>query len=167
MAEATARYPSSSAHIILTGCNTNATEKILSKFPKPQDMVDWKHEFMHCDATRMVDVRSTCAGLVARLSRVNFVVMSTGANSMVEASETSEGLDHHLSLRTFDTYYSRYIWTKELLPLVENVRALGQESRVMSVLGAGFGLRISTNNIGQDKVRQYHPALERSIQIFR
>ncbi|KAJ6611250.1 hypothetical protein B0H10DRAFT_2437590 [Mycena sp. CBHHK59/15] len=75
--------------------------------------------------------------------------MSAGSNSMVKTSETSEGLDHQLSLR----YYSHYVWTKELLPLLKNARKLRQDARVMSVLGAGFGFRISTDDSGLDKAR--------------
>ncbi|KAJ6583499.1 hypothetical protein DFH09DRAFT_1029161 [Mycena vulgaris] len=149
MAEAFARYTHGRAHIILIGRNADAANKILAGFPKPEDTKGWKHEFVACDATLMADVRATSAGLLARLPRINFLVISAGANSLVESSETREGLDHHLSLR----YYSRYVWTKELLPLVHNARKLGQDSRVMSILGAGFGHAIDTNDIGLDKAR--------------
>ncbi|KAJ7096963.1 hypothetical protein C8R44DRAFT_889551 [Mycena epipterygia] len=149
MAEALARLTHGCAHIILIGRNAETANKILASLPKPNDPKGWKHEFVSCDATSMAEVRATCAGLLARLSHINFLVMSAGANSLVESSDTSEGLDHHLSLR----YYSRYVWTKELLPLVSEARRLGQEARVMSILGAGFGNAINTDDIGLDKAR--------------
>ncbi|KAJ7176046.1 hypothetical protein C8R43DRAFT_1102113 [Mycena crocata] len=150
MAEALARYTKGRAHIILIGRNTDAANKIIAGFPKPMDHDGWNHEFVACDATSMADVRRTCEALRGRLTRINFLVLSAGANSMVEAKETSEGLDHHLSLR----YYSRYVWTKELLPLVSRAQILGQDARVMTVLGAGYGYKIDTDDIGLDKARR-------------
>ncbi|KAJ7443114.1 hypothetical protein FB451DRAFT_1343818 [Mycena latifolia] len=149
MAEALARYTNGRAHIILIGRNADAANKIISGFQKPEDADGWKHEFVACDATLMAEVRATCAALRTRLPRINFLVMSAGENSLTESGETREGLDHHLSLR----YYSRYVWTKELLPLVSNARSLGQDSRVISILGAGFGHPIDTTDIGLDKAR--------------
>ncbi|KAJ7244886.1 hypothetical protein C8J57DRAFT_1141343 [Mycena rebaudengoi] len=149
MAENLARQTKGRAHIILIGRNEAAAEKILAHFPKPTDTDGWKHEFVSCDATSMEDIRTVCAGLLSRLPHINFLVISAGANSMTESSQTKEGLDYHLSLR----YYSRYVWIKELLPLVVKARGNGQHARVMSVLGTGFGFKIRTDDMNLDRAR--------------
>ncbi|KAJ7244892.1 hypothetical protein C8J57DRAFT_1363312 [Mycena rebaudengoi] len=150
MAENLARQTKGRAHIILIGQNEAAAEKILAHFPKPTDTDGWKHEFISCDATSMENIRTVCVGLLSRLLQINFLVISAGANSITESSETKEGLDYHLSLR----YYSRYVWIKELLPLIAKARENGQHARVMSVNGAGFGFKIRTDDMNLDRARR-------------
>lgn len=101
MAEALARYTKGRIHVILIGQNEASATKILAGLTKPtgEDSGACKREFVKCDATEMKNVRTTCADLRARLEHINYLVLSAGANSMVWAGETSEGLDYHLSLR--------------------------------------------------------------------
>ncbi|KAJ7686185.1 hypothetical protein B0H17DRAFT_1013678 [Mycena rosella] len=150
MAEAFARQTDGRAHIILVGRNASAAASILAGFPKPKDADGWAHEFVECDATSMASVRAMCAGLRGRLTHINFLVMTAGANSVVECGETAEGLDHHLSIR----YYSRYTYVKELVTLLGAARDKGQDARVMSVQGAGFGMPIATEDLGLEKARR-------------
>ncbi|KAF7328955.1 hypothetical protein MVEN_02525400 [Mycena venus] len=86
MAEAFAHYTHGKAHIILIGRNADAAAR-------------WRHEFIVCDATSMGEIRATCLALRERLTRLNFLVVSAGFNSMSTSKETSEGLDYHLALR--------------------------------------------------------------------
>ncbi|KAJ7662432.1 hypothetical protein B0H17DRAFT_1093466 [Mycena rosella] len=150
MAEAFARQTDGRAHIILVGRNASAAASTLAGFPKPKGADGWAHEFVECDATSMASVRAMCAGLRGRLTHINFLVMTAGANSMVECGETAEGLDHHLSIR----YYSRYTYVKELVTLLGAARDKGQDARVISVLGAGFGMTIATDDLGLEKARR-------------
>ncbi|KAJ6487142.1 hypothetical protein C8R47DRAFT_1127864 [Mycena vitilis] len=155
MAEAFARQTDGRAHIILIGRSVAQAEKIIAGFPKPTagDAEGWSHEFVACDATSMVNVRAVCAGLRARLGRVNFLVMTAAGprgNSMVETGETPEGLDDHLAMR----YFSRYLYTKELLPLLAHAREAGQHAHVMTVLGAGFGMPLASKDLGLVEARR-------------
>ncbi|KAJ6527064.1 hypothetical protein B0H19DRAFT_1196350, partial [Mycena capillaripes] len=153
MAEALARQTSGRAHIILIGRSAAQAEKIIAGFPKPPEADErWAHEFVPCDAMSMASVRAVCAGLLARLTRVNFLVMSAAGprgNSVIESGETAEGLDDHLAMR----YFSRYVYTKELLPLLVHAQEKGQHAHVMTVLGAGFGLKLATTDLGLAETR--------------
>jgi len=134
MAEAFARYTKGRAHIIIIGRNRAAGEAIIASFPKPTDTKDgWKHEFVSCDAALMSNIRSTCADLIDRLPRINYLVLAAGYASFTSTEETSEGLDRQLALR----YYSRYVFISSLLPLLIKARESGQDARVMSILGSG------------------------------
>ncbi|KAJ7726687.1 hypothetical protein DFH07DRAFT_758015 [Mycena maculata] len=160
MAEAFARQMKGRAHIIIIGRNTTAAAEILAAFPKPAESDGWAHEFVPCDASSMADVRAACEGLNARLAYINFLVITAGgpaANSLVASSVTPEGLDDHLAMR----YFMRYIFTKELLPLLVRARENGQHAHMMTVLGAGFGISIPTTDLG------LHEARRRSIKILQ
>ncbi|KAJ7083480.1 hypothetical protein C8R44DRAFT_894524 [Mycena epipterygia] len=155
MAEALARQTSGRAHIILIGRNAAAANEILGKFPKPgpaDGANGWAHEFVACDATSMANIRSVCAELRARLTHINFIVLSAAGpagNTMIACGETTEGLDNHLAIR----YFARYLFTKELLPLIVRAQEKGQHAHLMSVLGAGFGATIATDDLGLVKAR--------------
>jgi len=97
----------------------------------------------------MSNVRSTCAALVERLPKINFLVLSAGYASLTSTEETSEGLDHQLALR----YYSRYVFIAGLLPLLLKARESGQEARVMSVLAGGLASRPNLDDLGLKKAR--------------
>ncbi|KAJ7046363.1 hypothetical protein C8F04DRAFT_1064078 [Mycena alexandri] len=154
MAEALARQTKGRAHIVLIGRSAEAAEKIIAGFPKPVDGDEgWAHEFVPCDANSMASVRRVCAGLRSRLKRINFLVMTAAGprgNSMVETGETDEGLDDHLSMR----YFSRYVYSKELLPLLVSAREQGQHAHLMTVLGAGFGVKLASSDLGLVEARR-------------
>jgi NAD(P)-dependent dehydrogenase (short-subunit alcohol dehydrogenase family) len=149
MAEAFARYTKGRAHIIIVGRNRAAGEAIIASFPKPTDNNDWKHEFVSCDASLMSNIRSTCATLVKRLTRINFLVLSAGYVTFTSTEETSEGLDRQLALR----YYSRYVFISSLLPLLIKARESEQDARVMSILAGGRSSRVNLDDLGLKKAR--------------
>ncbi|KAJ7103702.1 hypothetical protein C8R43DRAFT_229885 [Mycena crocata] len=160
MAEAFARQTNGRAHIIILGQNAVAAEKIIAGFPKPTDADGWAHEFLRCDASSMASVRVVCAGLRARLEKINFLVITAAgpaANSMTECGETAEGLDNHLVMR----YFARYLFTKELLPLLVRAQEQGQHAHMMTVLGAGFGAKIAKDDLGLADARR------RTIKMLR
>ncbi|KAJ6460100.1 hypothetical protein DFH09DRAFT_1230718, partial [Mycena vulgaris] len=143
-----ARYTNGRAHIILVGRNADAAARVIAGFPRPESRDAWRHEFIACDATSMAEIRSTCAGLRARLSHINFLVLSVGFNSMATSKETSEGLDYPLALR----YYSRYVYIEELLPLLIRPHEKGQQVNAMTTMGAGLGMPIYTDDIGLKEI---------------
>ncbi|KAJ7169361.1 hypothetical protein C8R43DRAFT_122308 [Mycena crocata] len=150
MAEALVRYTHGRVHIILIGRNESAANAILDGLTKATDSDPAaKREFVRCDATEMRNVRKVCAGLRERLERINYLVLSAGANTMAWAGETDEGLDYHLSLR----YYSRFVYIQELVPLLTAAVDLGQDARVMTVLGSGLVMPISTKDINNTAAR--------------
>ncbi|KAJ7752566.1 hypothetical protein B0H16DRAFT_1545795 [Mycena metata] len=156
IAEALARQTKGRAHIILIGRNAGAAAKIIASFPKPVDSdgdQDWTHEFVACDANSMASVRRVCAELRSRLKRVNFLVMTAAGprgNSITYSGETDEGLDDHLSMR----YFSRYLYSKELMPLLLSAREQGQHAHLMTVLGAGHDMPIPSSDLGLVEARR-------------
>ncbi|KAJ6496085.1 hypothetical protein C8R45DRAFT_899521 [Mycena sanguinolenta] len=160
MAEALARQTKGHAHIIIVGRNPTAAARILASFPKPSESDGWAHEFVQCDASSMASVRTVCASMRVRLKRINFLIFTAGgpaANSLMESSVTPEGINSHLAMR----YFMRYLFTKEFLPLVNSAKEMGQHAHVMTVLGAGFGMRIRTTDLG------IHEAQSRSIKLLQ
>ncbi|KAJ7840137.1 hypothetical protein B0H13DRAFT_1732188 [Mycena leptocephala] len=152
MAEALARQTNGRAHIILIGRNAVQAADILARFPKPAegDADGWTHEFVACDATSVVSVRTVCGGLRARLKRINFLVISAAgpkANSLVECGETPEGLDNHLIFFALRVH-------EELLPLLVRAREMGQHAHLMTVLGAGLGVSIASEDLGLAEARR-------------
>ncbi|KAJ7232808.1 hypothetical protein C8J57DRAFT_1018496, partial [Mycena rebaudengoi] len=75
-----ARYTKGRAHIIIIGQNDDAANTLLASFPKPvgEDASGWRHEFVKCDVSLMVNLRKMCRDLCARLERINILVLSAG-----------------------------------------------------------------------------------------
>ncbi|KAJ7839195.1 hypothetical protein B0H13DRAFT_2102308 [Mycena leptocephala] len=166
MAEAFARQTNGRAYIILIGQNAAAASAIIATFPKPAESDGWMHEFVQCDATSMAGIRALCAGLRVRLERINFLLLTAAgpkANSLLECGETAEGLDNHLAMR----YFARYVYTKELLPLLLNAREQGQHAHVMTILGAGLGFKIPSDDLGLDEARRRTIKFSRSVAAFK
>ncbi|KAJ7503896.1 hypothetical protein B0H11DRAFT_2352784 [Mycena galericulata] len=137
MVEAFARYVHGRAHIIVVGRNEHAAAEITARLPKPPagEASGWTHEFIPCDVSLMANVRTACVLIGAKVERINFLVLTAGYNSMVNFAITSEGLDLLLAMR----YYYRF--------------AMGQDAKVMSVLGAGRGSPkrpIDLDNLGNN-----------------
>ncbi|KAJ7082027.1 hypothetical protein B0H15DRAFT_443160 [Mycena belliarum] len=161
MAEAFAQQMKGRAHIVLLGRNAAAAGAILSRLPKPTDDDGWAHEFVPCDATSMAGVRAVCAALRARLPYINFLVMTAGENCLTECWETHEGFDRHLSIR----YYSRYLYVKDLLPLLVVAKEKGMDTHVMSVQAGGFGATIPTDDLGLDNARRNTIKMLRGVML--
>ncbi|KAJ7616015.1 hypothetical protein FB45DRAFT_236230 [Roridomyces roridus] len=133
MVEAFARYLTGRAHIIIIGRNEHAAADIIGRLPNPEN--EYTHEFIPCDVSVMANVRAVCKVIRDKVERVNFLVMTAAYSSMAHPAITSEGLDLHLAMR----YYYRFVFIQELLPLVKKAQSLGEDAKVMSVLGAGRG----------------------------
>ncbi|KAJ7642591.1 hypothetical protein DFH06DRAFT_1427175 [Mycena polygramma] len=137
MVEAFARYVQGRAHILIVGRNERAAADIIARLPKPAQRAGngWQHEFLPCDVSNMANVRAACAEIRAKTTRINFLVLTARYSSFVSTEVASEGLDLLLAMR----YYQRFVFIKELLPLLNAAHTLSQDAKVMSVLAAGLG----------------------------
>ncbi|KAJ7084965.1 hypothetical protein C8R44DRAFT_894077 [Mycena epipterygia] len=52
-----------------------------------------------------------------------------------------------------DLYYSRFVYIKELVPLLTAAADLGQDARVMTVMGGSLGRSINTSDINNSQAR--------------
>ncbi|KAI0358500.1 NAD(P)-binding protein [Trametes cingulata] len=145
-AEAFARHTSGNAHIIIVGRNKAAADAIIASFPKPTSP-EAKHEFLACDVSLMKNIQATTSGLLARLPKVNFLVLSPGLYNLRGRDETEEGIDRRLGLH----YYARWKFIYDLLPLLRKAKDAGEDAKVLSVLGAGHGGQIDLNDLGMKK----------------
>ncbi|KAJ3575029.1 hypothetical protein NP233_g1377 [Leucocoprinus birnbaumii] len=136
MAKAFGKFSNGNASIIIIGRNRAAGEDILSKLPKPQNP-NVKHEFIQCDVTRMKNVRSVTQELLSRHPKINYLVMTPGFTSLNGRNETEEGLDTKLAVH----YYSRWKFTNDLLPALNQAKREGEDAKVISVFSAGQGGR--------------------------
>ncbi|KAJ6453890.1 hypothetical protein C8R47DRAFT_1189121 [Mycena vitilis] len=146
MAEAFARHTKGNAHIVIVGRNRAAGEAIISAFPKPT-IPGIKHEFVECDVTLMRNVHRIAGDLLARMPKVNFLVLTPGVQTTDGRNETEEGIDRRLAVH----YYGRWKFIKDLLPSLENAHRSGEVAKVMSVLAAGRGGEIDLEDLGLKK----------------
>lgn len=146
MAESFARYTKGNAHIIIVGRNRKAAESSITSFPKPTS-AEAVHEFVECDATLMKNVDAVTKDLLARLGKINFLVLSPGYLSTSGREETKEGIDKRLALN----YYARWKFIRDLCPLLKKAKASGEDAKVMSVMAAGKGAQIDLNDLGLKK----------------
>lgn len=147
LADAFARWRDGNAHIVIVGRNEAAAKDIISHFPKPTASNSWSHEFVQCDATLMKNVKAASEQILAKHSKINYLVMSPGFFSTSGRDETSEGIDTKLAVH----YYARWKFIDELLPALKKTKEDGEDVRVMSVLAAGHGGRIDANDLGLKK----------------
>ncbi|OJT07407.1 Dehydrogenase/reductase SDR family member on chromosome X [Trametes pubescens] len=141
-AEAFARHTRGNARIILIGRNKAAADAVLASFPKPPAAA--KHEFVACDVSRMRNIHAITSTLIARLPKVNYLVLSPGLLNFKGRDETDEGIDRRLGLH----YYARWKFTYDLLPLLRKAKDAGEDARVLSVLGAGYGMEADLKDLG-------------------
>lgn len=140
VAEALAEATKGNAHIVICGRNKSAADKIIANFPSHPES---KYEFEPCDATLMSNVRNTTGSLLAKLPKLNYLVLSPGFLTLKGRDETTEGIDKKLALN----YYARWKFVYDLVPLLEKAKANGEEARVLSVLAAGTNGKLDTNDL--------------------
>ncbi|KIK64372.1 hypothetical protein GYMLUDRAFT_71305 [Collybiopsis luxurians FD-317 M1] len=146
MVEAFAKHTQGNAHIIIIGRNRAQAESIISSFPKPTSP-NAKHEFLPCDVTLMRNVRATTKDIRSRISKVNYLAISTGFMTTSGRNETEEGIDRKLAVH----YYSRWVFIKELVDMLEKASGQGEDAKVLSVMAAGMGGPINVDDLGLRK----------------
>ena len=149
-AQAFARHVKGNAHIILVGRNRAAAEAIIETFPKHESS---KYEFVHCDASLIKNIPKMTSALLARLPKVNYLVLTCGVLPSVGdilrgvRHFTDEGLDMVLEL----AFYARVKVMLDLLPLIQKAKDAGEDARVLNVAAAGHGGPIDLDDMGLRK----------------
>ncbi|KAF8875154.1 hypothetical protein BD779DRAFT_1450321 [Infundibulicybe gibba] len=146
MAEAFANYTKGNAQVIIIGRNKAAADAIIAKLP-PSTVPGVSHEFVKCDVTLMKNVQATTTELLTRIPKINFLVMTAGFMNTKGRDETEEGIDRKLAAH----YYSRWKFTSDLMPALRKAKDSGEDAKVFSVLGAGAGGEIDTEDLGLKK----------------
>ncbi|TFK38846.1 hypothetical protein BDQ12DRAFT_604984 [Crucibulum laeve] len=146
MAEAFGNYTKGNGRIIIIGRNRASAEAILSKLP-PSKIPGAPHEFVQCDLTLMRNVEKATKDLLARVPKVNYLVMSPGIMTMSGRDETEEGIDKKLAVH----YYARWKFTRDLIPALERAKDEGEDVKVLSVLAAGITGPVDLNDLGLKK----------------
>jgi len=151
MAENFAKYTKGNANIIIVGRNRAAAEAIIASFPKPTVIEGTSipvHEFIPCDALLMKNVQTATSEIISRIPKLNFLVLSPGVMTLRGRNETSEGIDKKLAVH----YYSRWKFTKDLIPLLRKAKDQGEDAKVITVFSAGKAMGgIDVNDFGLKK----------------
>lgn len=139
-----AKYTKGNASIVIIGRNKEAGERILSELPKPSAGEGEQpiRLFIQCDVSLMRNVQPKIQQLTSTLPKIDYLILSTGFLDISDRKETKEGLELRLAV----TYYSRWLFIKELVGLVEKAKQNGEEAIVMSILSPGFGGKIDPND---------------------
>ena len=149
-AQAFARHTKGNAHIILVGRNRAAAEAIIETFPRHENS---NYEFVHCDASLIKNIPETTSTLLARLPKVNYLVLTCGVLPSVGdilrgvRHFTDEGLDMVFEL----AFYARVKFMLDLLPLLQKAKDAGEDARVLNVAAAGHGGPIDLDDMGLRK----------------
>ncbi|KAJ7658791.1 hypothetical protein DFH06DRAFT_1269244 [Mycena polygramma] len=145
MASRFAQYTKGESHIIVVGRNQEAARATISSFPPSGSKGTYK--FVGCDAMLMKNVATTAASLLARLPKLDFLVLSPAfftTGIIAGRDETPEGIDKKLAL----LYYARWKFIYDLMPLLSKA---SEDAKVYSILGAGAGGKIDLGDLGLKK----------------
>ena len=147
MVQLMSRYNSGNVDLVIVGRNRAAAEKTFSSLPRPisVDGTPVRRDFISCDAFLMKNIIVACQELKSTLRKINHLVLSAGYMKFTNRDETEEGIDKMLGMR----YYCRFKYTKELMPLLESARALGEDAAVLSILApAMMGFKVPLEDLG-------------------
>jgi NAD(P)-dependent dehydrogenase (short-subunit alcohol dehydrogenase family) len=144
--ETLAKYTDGNVHIIICGRNQASAEAIIAKLYKGPGNSS-TYEFLHCDVSLVKNVKKACTELLSRVPKLNYLVLSSGALSLTGRVDSEEGIDNRMAL----TFYSRFEFVDQLLPLLKNAKAAGEDARVLSILAAGNGGPIDFQDLALKK----------------
>ncbi|PPR00863.1 hypothetical protein CVT24_000315 [Panaeolus cyanescens] len=140
------------ANIIIVGRNKQAAERILADIPLPQSSSNTVvREFVECDVTSMKNVQKAAKQILEKHNKINYLVLSPGFMTMQGYTPTSEGIDRKLAVH----YYGRWKFIHDLLPALNKAKEAGEEAKVLSVLGAGYGGSVKSDDFGLQKPGAY------------
>ncbi|KIJ34565.1 hypothetical protein M422DRAFT_182023 [Sphaerobolus stellatus SS14] len=147
IAEAFAQHTRGNAKIILVGRKKAAADEIIAGFPKPSNKdLQIEHEFVQCDAMLMKDIKRVTTDLVARLSKINYLVLTVGIYSVSPRDPTPEGIDKMLAVH----YYARWKFTFDLLPLLHKAKNQQEDAKVFSLLACGRSRPIDVDDFAME-----------------
>ncbi|KDQ54274.1 hypothetical protein JAAARDRAFT_38431 [Jaapia argillacea MUCL 33604] len=152
MAQSFSQKTKGNSKIIIVGRNRSSAESTIASFPPPEreelrGKEEVRHEFVECDATLMENVHKTTKELLGKLTRLNYLVLSPGFLTIKGRNETSEGIDKKLALN----YYARWTFIHDLLPLLLKTKQSGEDVSVLTILGAGSGGQVDSEDLGLRK----------------
>lgn len=79
------------------------------------------------------------------LKKLNYLFLAPGALSLLRGrDETAEGIDRVLAT----SFYARWRFVQDLLPLLQAAKDAGEDARVISVLAAGNGGAVDLQDLG-------------------
>ena len=133
------------AHFVMVGRNKVAAQKIIDSIKSDEGAEQFTIDFFAVDLTLNASAHDLAKELTSKVDKINFLVLSAGTVMLVGGrNETTEGIDIHLATR----YYTRWVLTNDLLPLLRNARQAGEPAHMLSVLGPGHHDHIDLNNLG-------------------
>jgi NAD(P)-dependent dehydrogenase (short-subunit alcohol dehydrogenase family) len=149
MAEFYAKQTNGRANIILIGRDRVVGESIIASFPTPPSTdpitgsnINVTHEFIQCDASLIKNVETTSKELLAKLSKINILVLSFTKLTFSRA-DTAEGNDISMATR----YLARAKFVEELMPLLEKAKEMGEDARMESILGSPSASPVDLNDL--------------------
>eukprot|EP00981_Chlorochromonas_danica_P001311 scaffold281_cov282-Ochromonas_danica.AAC.11 len=122
------RLAKAQVSITIVGRNTVRGQAIVKELG---ELGGSQHDFFRCDAFLMKNVSKVSQELRTKYGKVDYLVLTQGMATIQGRTETSEGLDQKLALHV----YSRFLFIRELLPLLRGGLGGG---KVMSVLSGGI-----------------------------
>ncbi|KAJ6551019.1 NAD(P)-binding protein [Mycena vulgaris] len=142
--QAFARHTQGVVHIVVVSRSKASADTLFASLPQHPDSL---YEFFPVDCTLMRNVKAVCRELSARLTKINYLVLSQGY-FLLGASPTEEGLDplHALMM------YGRVRATLDLGPLVQAAAALGEDAHIMTVAYAGIGGPIDLDDLALQRL---------------
>jgi len=155
-ASAFARATKGNAHIIIVGRSKFNADRIIADFPKTETS---QYEFVESDVSLIKNVVKAATDIKSRLNgSLNYLILSQGLLNMEGFKPTTEGIDQKLAL----SFYSRWKFVDELMPYLDKAAAEGQEARVLTVLAAGQGGPLDTEDLGLKKNMTFQRNLAQS-----
>jgi len=139
MAGAFAHLMKGNVHIIILG-RSDYSAKLQHLFPAG----DASYEFIQCDISILMNVKSASENIKARLDTLNYLVLSSGLVNAKGFTPTEDGIDESLSVN----FYSRWKFVDEFMPCFEKAIDQGQDARVMTVLAPGGNAPLLRNDLG-------------------
>ncbi|KZW00830.1 hypothetical protein EXIGLDRAFT_830476 [Exidia glandulosa HHB12029] len=139
--------PSIGVHIVIIGRSKVAADALIASLPAHATS---RYDFLPVNALLIHDlrlaIREQLYGTLG-LKKINYLALSQGTVDMNSAALTSEGLHPMRSLGL----YGRVRAALDLAPLLQAAAALGEDARVITVLGAGAGGPLNLEDVALRK----------------
>ncbi|KAL1697053.1 hypothetical protein GGG16DRAFT_84682 [Schizophyllum commune] len=145
MASAFAQHNNGRARIVIIGRSQEAADSLRASLPSParEQMV-----FIPCDMRLMRNVAAAVREIASHgITKINYLVMSSGVLPAEGRKETDEGIDEKLAI----VYYGRWKFLYDLQPQLKAALAAGEPAKVISVQAAGGGAPIDVDDLGLKK----------------
>ncbi|KAJ6559335.1 NAD(P)-binding protein [Mycena sp. CBHHK59/15] len=137
--QAFARHTHGVVHVVVVGRSKPSADALFASLPQHPESL---YEFLPIDCTLMRNVKAASRELSARLTKINYLVLSQGYFHLGDPP-TDDGLDPLHALMV----YGRVRAALELAPRLQAAAALGEDARIMTVSRAGSGGPINLDDV--------------------